>query len=218
MRKIPYYIIKIFVSMNILKKLKQWFAKKDKPCEERSESGMQNTSTVSTKDEKTCGDKMTGIVQMLLEMPHNIVHPADLMESLLMAISYQTRGAVCCSVKDIELYNMFDQDDSFLGSFYALNHEGVFYGNIVGSPQVFSCAPDAFRFEKTNLLYAPLRNEDGKHIVLMCRYNRKNASLEAVCLKKMDEFMQNEEILHEFVKGTSFNEAYSFWEKVFSQK
>lgn len=204
------------MSMNILKKLKQWFAKKDKPCNEKSESDMQDTPKVPAKDEKTYSDKTVGNVQILMEMSHNIVHPADLMESLLMAIVYKTREAVCCSVKDIELYSMYAQDNSFLGSFYALNHEGFLYGNIVGSPQIFSCTPNAFRFEKTDILYAPLRNKNDQQIVLMCKYNRENAFLEALCLKKMNEFMQNEEILHEFKKGTSFNEAYSFWKEQYA--
>lgn len=200
--------------MNIFKKLKQWFSKQEKPCAERAENNKQDSPAIAAKDEK-----LNEGVRVLMEMPYNIVHPANLMESLLMAIAYQAREPVCCSVKDIVLYSIYDHETgAFLGSFYALEHDGLFYGNIVGSAQIFSCSKTAFRFEKTDMLYAPLRSTDERILVLVCVYDRHKAKLSAVCLKKMDEFMQNEEILHKFDKGTSFNEAYSFWEENFSQK
>ncbi|MCM1322640.1 MAG: hypothetical protein NC218_00460 [Acetobacter sp.] len=178
--------------MNIFKKLLRLFSQKDERCEEKSE----------------------GVARVLLEMPYNIVHPADLMESLLMAMAYQTKEPVCSSVKDIKLFSLYDRENgAFLGSFYALERNGLFYGNIVGSSQIFSCTTKMFRMDETDKLFAPLKNVDDKILVLMCEYNRRKSMLTAVCLKKMDEFMQNEEILHKFEKGTSFDEAYSFYQK-----
>lgn len=179
--------------MNIFKKLKRWLSKKQ-PREENPEWGM---------------------VQVIIEMPCNIVHPADLMEALLMAISYHTNEPAYSSVRDIRLYSLYDRkDSSFIGSFYALKHKRLFYGNIIGSPQVFSCTPEAFQFKESNMLFIPLENNDEKTLFLICKYNRDKASLKAVCLKKTDKFMQHEEILYKFPPKTSFNEAYTFYQQM----
>lgn len=201
--------------MNIFKKVWQWFSKKDKPCEADVESHVQNSPVAEAKDEKSCSEKSDEGVRVLGEMPHCIVHPADLMEWMLMMIAYQTKDPAFCSIGDIKLYSLYNRENgAFQGSFYALEWEGLFYGNIVGSPQVFSCSAKAFRMEETDKLFAPLDGEDGKILVLMCEYNRQKKTLSAICLKKMDEFMHNEEILHKFDKGTSFNEAYSFYQNM----
>lgn len=174
--------------MNIFKKFLQLFSRKDERCEEKSED----------------------VERVLLEMPYNIVYPSDLMEPLLIAMAYQTVEPQCFSVKDIKLFSLFNRENgAFMGSFYALERKGVFYGNIVGSPQIICCTEKSFRFEKTEKLFVPVKNDKGRIWGLICKYDGLKSMLTAVCLKKMDEFMQNEEILREFEKGTSFGEAYS---------
>jgi len=157
----------------------------------------------------------TGKVNVLMEMPHNIFDPADLMEPLLMAMVMQTKKPAVVSVGDIRLYSLYDREDnSFLGSFYALEFEERLYGNIVGSSQIFSCTKEAFRFKETNELIVPLKSKEKEILVLVCKYNRRKNLLTAVCLKKMDEFMQNKEILREFADKTSVNDAYYVYKKM----
>ncbi len=154
-------------------------------------------------------------VNVLLEMPHNIFSPADLMEPLLMAIAMETRKPAAASVTGIRLYSLYDRkDNSFLGSFYALKFEGRIYGNIVGSPQIFSCTKETFRFKETDELIVPLKDKRGQILVLVCKYKRSKNSLTAVCLKEMDKFMQNEKILREFADRTSVDEAYHIYKKM----
>lgn len=136
-----------------------------------------------------------------------------------MAMVMQTKQPAFASVGDIKLYSLYDRvDNSFLGSFYALESEGRLYGNIVGSPQIFSCTKETFRFKETNELIVPLKNKGEKILVLVCKYNRRKNSLTAVCLKRMDEFMQNEEILREFADKTSVDEAYFVYQKMTEAK
>ncbi len=154
-----------------------------------------------------CG---AGEVKCILGMENNVVHPADLMHPLCMAMAWHTKKPVAASIGDIRLYAVYDLgDDSFLGSFYALEHDGMYYGNIVGSLKIFTCKTDAFRFEETDELFVPLRN-DGKNIfVLMCCYERFKLRLTTKSLKKFDSQMQNGKILREFADGTLFDKAYS---------
>lgn len=149
-----------------------------------------------------------GEIKCLLSLPQNVVHPADLMKSLCMAIAMYSKEPVAASLQDIRLYSMYDlEDNSFLGSFYVLEHGGMFFGNIVGNPQIFACQPDAFRFEETEELFVPLKNDGKNMFVLMCLYERRLAKLTIKCLKKYDTAMRQGEILERF-SGMPFDKAY----------
>lgn len=183
--------------MNFFKMLKGWFSSK------------KEVDLV----EKTLPPK--GEVRVLMEMPYNVVHPGDLMEPLLMAISTRTLQPVGANVTDIKLYSLYDRDDNtFIGSFYALERDGGFYGNLVGSSKICFLEKDAFKYKKTEELVVPLENKAGKRLVLICVYKRRKASLTVSCLMKADENGgQNGEILHDFEKGTSFDDAYAFYQE-----
>lgn len=184
--------------MIIFKKLREWFSLKKK-----------RKAISREKHQKGKG-------QVLLEMPYNIVHPKDLLESLLMAISIRTLQPSGANVTDVKLYGLYDRDDnSFMGSFYALEQNDGFYGSVVGSQQICFLKKNAFEYKETEKLVVPLKTEAGKLVVLICKYKRKKASLTASRLAKVDvKNMQDEEILHDFEKGTSFDEAYAFYREM----
>lgn len=180
--------------MNVFERFLRFFAKK-KSVDEWS-------------DESVSQECKVGEVNYLLKMSYNVVHPADMLQSLCMAVVINTQKVASVCVRDIRLYSVYDlEDDSFLGSFYAVKRDGVYYGNIVGSAQIVACKSGAFRLKETNELFVPLRN-DGKNLfVLMCLYEYKTAVLTVNCLKKFDLEMKNGEILQSFT-GMSFEQAF----------
>lgn len=184
------------MSMNIFKKLKQRFFQKDKLLEEKTE------------------DK-TEQVKVLMEMSYTVFHPADVMESLLMAMVLQTKAPAAASVKDIKLYSLYDcKDGFFVGSFYALKHNGRFFGNIVGNRQIISCSERAFRFERTDELTIPLEYKDKKLWTLAGKYQAQRGQVSINSLRQMDENTQQGIVVHKFAAGTSFSEACRFYENM----
>lgn len=183
--------------MNFFKRLKGLFSskKEEKPAEE----------VTSHKGEG----------QILLKMQCGVVHPYDLKEPLLMAIVSRTLLPAWANVTDIKLYSLYDRDNnSFVGSFYALEREDGFYGNIVGSPEIWFLEKDAFIYKKTKELFVPLEKEAGKVLALVCKYKPQKALLTACCLVRADVgTMQNREIVHGFKRRTSFGEAYAFYQE-----
>lgn len=195
--------------MNIFKKFLQLFSKK-KETEQRN-SAMLTVVEMPLPEFDS--------VKCLLEMPYNVVYPHDLLEPLCMAIAMQTCMPACASTDDIKLYGLYDpENESFIGSFYALKTDGVYYGNIIGSPHIISCTPDTFRFVETEELIVPLHKDGDILFVLECKYQARKRTLTVVCLKKQDIPQRNSEVLHQFGKQTSFEEAYSYWQKEFAKK
>ena len=128
----------------------------------------------------------TRVARVLLEMENCIVYPYELLEPLAMAIALDSKRAFGMSVDEIKLYEMYDPNEpSFLGSFYALEYNGRYYGNIVGSRQIISCSPNAFHFVKTEKLFVPLRTEGENIFVMVCHYTpKKSQSIEVERLEK----------------------------------
>ncbi len=195
--------------MNIFKKFLQLFSKK-KETEQRNSAMLTGVEMPLPEFDS---------VKCLLEMPYNVVYPFDLLEPFCMAIAMQTGRAAFVATDDIRLYGLYDLDDeTFLGSFYALKREEGYYGNIVGSPQILFCPPSAFRFVETEELIVPLHKDGDILFVLECKYQARKRTLTVVCLKKQDILQRNSEVLHQFGKQTSFEEAYSYWQKEFAKK
>ncbi|MBP3687218.1 MAG: hypothetical protein J6J35_02505 [Alphaproteobacteria bacterium] len=158
-------------------------------------------------------------IRVLLEMENCVLCPIDLLEPLSIAVVMDSKKAFMISVDKIKLYAMYDaEEDTFLGSFYAVKRNGKYYGNIVGSWQIVSCRPTAFRFVKTDEVVAPLRNDEKSVFALVCRYVQKSGELMVERLEKKDISTQNAEILHHFDTGTTFSTAFCFWEKEFLKK
>ncbi len=195
--------------MNIFKKFVQRL---------RQRKTLDEMVAVSVQKEESAPSE-AGMVRVLLEMQHNVVYSHDLLEPLCMAIAMQTCMPACASTDDIKLYGLYDpENESFIGSFYALKTDGVYYGNIIGSPHIISCTPDTFRFVETEELIVPLHKDGDILFVLECKYQARKRTLTVVCLKKQDIPQRNSEVLHQFGKQTSFEEAYSYWQKEFAKK
>ncbi len=98
-------------------------------------------------------------------------------------------------------YNAVELDDGFLG-------------NVVGKTDICFFDKDDVECKETNEVCVPLQVEDDWALILICEYNREEASLTAKCVKKMElPTLQNEEILHKFAPGTSFKDAYASFQK-----
>ncbi len=195
--------------MNFFKKLVQRL---------RQKKTLDEMVAVSVQKEENAPSE-AGMVRVLLEMQHNTVYPAHLLQPLCMAIAMDTGLPAHATTDDIKLYSLYDlENESFLGSFYALKKDGVYYGYIVGQSEIISCGMDTFRFVETEELIVPLRKEGDALLVLECKYEAKKSRLTALSLKKQDVSQQNTEVLHQFEKQTSFEEAYSYWRKEFAKE
>lgn len=134
--------------------------------------------------------------------------PDDLTEGLGIAIAYHTLDQAILSSNQIWLYNLYSlEDNSFLGSFYGIKQNDLYYGSIVGRTESFSCPKNAFRFEETDKLPVPLKHDKGSLYVLMCRHDRKTDGLTASYLKRTDQNNGSETLLHKFDNKISFAEA-----------
>ncbi len=151
------------------------------------------------------------VVQLLGEINNCIFHPGDLMEPLLLSIVWETKKPACCSLNDIKLYSLYDMvNGAFIGSYYALKIDGLYYGNIVGDRCIFSCTEAQFQFRETNEVVAPLRTVDGFMYALRCKYDCKKAKLTVLQLEKVTKGKEHGTILHVFEKEISFNNAAKF--------
>lgn len=160
------------------------------------------------KKKPDAAENAGGEVQALLEMPVAVVYPDNLMESLAIAMVLDSKEAITLSVSDIKLYKIYDvKSGSFLGSFYAIERNGRYYGNIVGSTQIISCDKSAFRFEKSDEVYVPLHSDGERFYVLVCRYHAKKADLCVLRLIKLTAEDNQEEVLKKFDSDVSFDEA-----------
>lgn len=167
--------------MNYLEKLKRIFRKRKK----------QPSANGNPNSEKTS--------KVLLKLEHLVLYPHDLMESFGCAIALDTLKPAMLSVRNIQLYKLYSPNgNKFIGSCYAFLQDGKYYGNIIGSDEVFVCRKDAYRFVKTEVLYAPLRYTGNITFVLLCRYDEKNEKLQPLQLKQMQNSDNSEKILHTF--------------------
>lgn len=159
------------------------------------------------------------VYRVLLEMENYVFCPIDLLEPLGIAIAMDSKEAFIISIDKIKLYDMYDaEEDSFLGSFYAVEHNGKYYGNIVGSRQIISCNPKAFRFVETQDVIVPLHNDEKNVFVMVCCYVRKSRRFTVEHLEKKDISTRKVEILRHFDTGTTFSKAFFIWEKEFLKK
>ena len=93
----------------------------------------------------------------LAVMPCPIVHPFDLMETLGITITFQTRKPIVINSEDILLFAVYDDKENFVGSFFCVEEEGKYFGNIVGTNKIIACEKDTFVFKKTDEIIYPMR-------------------------------------------------------------
>lgn len=162
----------------------------------------------SAEQEKSC-------IRKLISLQQPIVHPADLTEGLGIAIAYHTLDPAILSSNQIRLYSLYSlEDNSFLGSFYGIKQNDLYYGNIVGRTEIFSCSKNAFRFEETDKLSVPLKHDKESWYILMCRYDRKTTGLTVSHLKRTDQNDGSETLLHKFDNKISFGEAFGYCQSI----
>ena len=175
----------------------------------------QALSGKKAEKEQTRPEQENSDIRMLIALSHPIVHPSDLVEGLGIAIAYHTLGSAMLSLDQIRLYNLYSlEDNSFLGSFYGIKQNDLYYGNIVGMTEIFSCPKYAFRFEETDKLSVPLKHDKGSLYVLMCRYDRKTAGLTVSHLKRTDQNDGSETLLYKFNNKVSFGEAFDYCQSI----
>lgn len=156
-----------------------------------------------------------GMVNVILSMPQCIVHPADLMQSLGMAMAYVLREGVYFSVSDIKLFELRDRETkAFLGSCYAMCYKGLYYANVIGGTEVFSCESDAFDFKPTEELLAPVYSEKPILYALRCHLNHKTGQLKVLELIKRNVETMEDDILHRFEEKISFDKAIETAQKI----
>lgn len=150
--------------------------------------------------------KHPGMVRTCIHMSQNIIHPCNMMEELGIAVATDTREAVAYNSDEIILFDMFDFGGDFIGSFYALKRNGLYYGNIVGRREIVACETDAFRFVKTDLLKIPFMQTEQTLHAMLCRYNTKTGSISPILFGIFEAGKLAKE-LHRFSPETPLREA-----------
>jgi len=122
-----------------MKKLKNFFKKLF--CK-------QNSKTETETETKT--------VTVLCKLPSLIVHPFDLIENLAIAVVYNTKKPVVVNSDELMQFALYDNQDKFIGTFFCVERDEQYYGNIIGSNEVIACSKTAFRFEETDKIIYPM--------------------------------------------------------------
>ena len=162
------------------------------------------------KSKKT--PQMSG--RVILTLPYVYVYPYELREGFCLAISCDTLKAAYLSVEDIKLYSLYKDENTFVGSCYAVKFGDMYYGNIVGTKEVFSFLPTDFNMKQTSELLAPLKIDKDAVYSLVCVLNKEADDLEAKLIKKVyKNNSQEEEILYTFADEVYFDEALNIAEK-----
>ena len=127
-----------------------------------------------------------GIFRCLFRLPQNIIHPADMFEQLCIAACMYTNKPVAVNSSDIMLMRLHEcNNHKYLGCFYCIEIDGLYFGSIIGKPAIIVCRKDAFIFEPSDQLWLPLQNGTDKSLYfLSCTYSRSNGNLKANGIKK----------------------------------
>lgn len=157
-------------------------------------------------------EKHPGMVRSCLRLSYRIAHPGDMMEGLGIAVVNDSKTYAAYNLSEISLMDMFTFDGNFVGSFYALKRNGMYYGNIVGHMEIVACETDAFTFKETDLLKIPFAQQDQILHALLCRYQKKKGRICPILWGCFNNGIL-QETLHEFPKNTSMREALDFCQK-----
>ncbi len=152
----------------------------------------------------------------LVTMEQPIIHPCDFLDELIVRIALLEKKPVSVSSTEVKLYNLSEvENGKFIGSFYALFRNGIYYGNIVGEKELIACHPQAFRFEETNNLFVPLGGKKGVIYALICDYACENGTIKPLRFIQTDSERKNDKVLHCFEKGTTLHCALNYCFKKF---
>lgn len=157
-----------------------------------------------------------GMYQEVGTMENPILHPVDFLEELMFAIANQEKKTVSALSTNVKLYNMFDIDTGeFIGSFYALLKNGIYYGNIVGNKEIIACKPQSFRLEETNELFVPCRIILDNIYALICDYHAESGTLKPLRFIETDKQKKDRETIHEFKNGEDIEYALQYCADIF---
>lgn len=184
--------------MNFLSKLIGRFSKKKAAAQ-----------SVAIEDKTDTAEKHPGMVRTCIQMPYRIIHPSEMSEELGIAVVKDTKACVAFNSDEICLFDMSTLDGEFIGSFYALKRNNLYYGNIVGHRDIIACETDAFKFVATEMLSVPVHLQGQTLYALLCRYKKENSSLAPVLWGTFNNGVL-QDTLHEFPAKTSVREALDY--------
>lgn len=127
-----------------------------------------------------------GIFRCLFRLPQNIIHPADMFEQLCIAACMYTNKPITLNLSDVMLMRLYDcQTHKYLGCFYCIEKDDLYFGCIVAKPAIIVCRKDAFIFKPSDQLWIPLKNGSDKSLYfLSCTYSRDKGTLKAHSINK----------------------------------
>lgn len=149
--------------------------------------------------------------ERILETCCSVITPSDLFAGVGLAIILHTAKMVEISLDEIKLYALRDKKSkAFLGSFYAVKHDGLYYGSFVGTDSIVVCAPDAFLFKETDKVYVPLKKKRHEKYTMCCRLHSDTEKLDALIVLKEDRKTGLTVKVYSFRVGCLFPEAIRF--------
>ncbi len=162
------------------------------------------------------------LFKILVELPHLVFMPNDLLEGLTLAVAYDKCEPCHASAKDLEVYKLYDTDDNaFLGTCFVLKVGEDFYSNIQGTPQIICFSKDTFKMVKSNELWIPLETKEEDVTFLVCKFEQlcDGYNIYPMSIKKAIKPLLNETTdIHVFDKKFSVMDALEFYEKNFFEK
>ncbi|MCI5543964.1 MAG: hypothetical protein MR368_00625 [Azospirillum sp.] len=161
-----------------------------------------------SNQDTTVKEKHPGMVKTCLRLSKLVVHPSDMLEELSIAFVTDCRKSIIFSAAEIRLFDMFDKNE-FIGSFYALERNGFYYGNIVGRKEIVACEVDAFTFVETNRVVFPLAYKGQLLQAFVYAYDRKNGKLTPLFFGDFENGTCKE-ILHDFSPEDSVKQAFDY--------
>ena len=135
---------------------------------------------------------------MLCKLPALIVHPFDLMESLGIAIAYNTKNPVAIDSNQLLQFALYDKQDEFIGTFFGVEREGHCYGNIIGSDEIIAFDRETFKPKVTDEIVYPM----AKDYTLIAKF--KSPEIFPI------EFRHNKITVKEFDEETTICQAIDY--------
>ena len=161
---------------------------------------------------------LEGEPRIILELPQMYIYPSDLLEPFALAISCDSIKPVSLNINSIELYELKQQDGTFVGSCYVVKQENMYFGYIIGRKHIFSFSKNYFLMKKTSELWVPFKTDEDMIYSLICKYCDDDQNIIAICLVQTDKSsFENQTVLRSFSSDTDFfdalNEACKILEK-----
>lgn len=151
---------------------------------------------------------LEGEPRIILELPQMYIYPNDLLEPFALAISCDSIKPVSLNINSIELYELKQQDGTFVGSCYVVKQENMYFGYIVGRKHIFSFSKNYFLMKKTSELWVPFKTDEDMIYSLICKYCGDEQNIIAICLVQTDKSsFENQTVLRSFSSDTDFFDA-----------